>query len=761
MKAYKRVLGIIISVIMLATMLPVAVFADEPEQLPAPANLHWRTETSVPVMAAWDPVEPLDTKEEDRTVAGYQVQAFYTDGEITANTDPLEQPKWDGAYIFRDFFNAHGAGTYYFKIQTIAKEGSGKADSAVVQSAPVSFRKLNVTYVTKNVDGEVSETVDGHEEAGSGGDGYFKLSESAARYYATTDLWPSDLQIKFQALPERGYQFKGFEFQKAPADLSVSNKEASFTLGDSDRNLTLTFQADETLVPVVFEFGEKHAGLASLVQQAIQEEGDYNSSVAGSKLTLQWFLADTLNGPASYVGGIMDDMIEDDPALAKDAGEYLFYSGMGFSALKTLEKYSGYEDLSKELQTYGDTDVAANTLFYMLWQKAADSASITVKAPKCGTKVELKQAEEYDRPMQVPTPGITADKTSQLQIAEIANLWFSTKQIDWMDFMFRSKNWFQGTMTGGKQYIAGFMAAPGFGYYIDAKKLPSVTINGKKADPIIPDYSPQPLDPDGVVPIGDGDGYDDGLIPIGGGDDGGGSDESDYVEALMFVTEVEAVHNWGAWKQTKAPTTTKEGEEARTCKYCGAKETRPIPKLKPAKENVFTEANIPARTMKMTWKKTKGAVGYKVAYRERGGKWTKKTVKKTSYTIEGMKKNKFYEFKVAPIVKKGKKKVTGKYKDISYRYFNAVKGKAKGVKGGVKLSWTKESKAKGYIVYCSTSKKMKKYKEVTLKGKNKKNYTFKGLKKGKTYYVMVRSYIKKGGKKYLGVTCTIQKVKAK
>ena len=162
--------------------------------------------------------------------------------------------------------------------------------------------------------------------------------------------------------------------------------------------------------------------------------------------------------------------------------------------------------------------------------------------------------------------------------------------------------------------------------------------------------------------------------------------------------------------------------------------------------------------MKVTWNKMSGAVKYRVAYRLKGGKWKTKTAKKTSYTIKGMKKAKYYEFKVAPVFKGGK---TGEYSEVSYRFFRAVKGKAKGVKGGAKLTWSKEPKANGYIAYCSTSKQFKSYKEAELKGKNKKSYTFKGLKKGKTYYVIVRSYINKGGKKYLGITYPVKKVKAK
>ncbi len=39
------------------------------------------------------------------------------------------------------------------------------------------------------------------------------------------------------------------------------------------------------------------------------------------------------------------------------------------------------------------------------------------------------------------------------------------------------------------------------------------------------------------------------------------------------------VHSWGAWTETKAPTTTEAGEETRTCSVCGETETKEIPKI--------------------------------------------------------------------------------------------------------------------------------------------------------------------------------------
>ncbi len=46
---------------------------------------------------------------------------------------------------------------------------------------------------------------------------------------------------------------------------------------------------------------------------------------------------------------------------------------------------------------------------------------------------------------------------------------------------------------------------------------------------------------------------------------------------IKFWKNIDALgHEWGAWKQTKAPTAAEEGEETRTCSRCGEKETRSI-----------------------------------------------------------------------------------------------------------------------------------------------------------------------------------------
>lgn len=61
--------------------------------------------------------------------------------------------------------------------------------------------------------------------------------------------------------------------------------------------------------------------------------------------------------------------------------------------------------------------------------------------------------------------------------------------------------------------------------------------------------------------------------------------------------------------------------------------------------------------------------------------------------------------------------------------------------GQLTVKWSKDSKVKGYMIQYSTSKNFKGAKTVTIKKSSATSTTIKSLKKGKKYYVRVRSYI--------------------
>ncbi|UYJ41846.1 hypothetical protein [Butyribacter intestini] len=85
--------------------------------------------------------------------------------------------------------------------------------------------------------------------------------------------------------------------------------------------------------------------------------------------------------------------------------------------------------------------------------------------------------------------------------------------------------------------------------------------------------------------------------------------------------------------------------------------------------------------------------------------------------------------------------------------------KAKNVsKKKIKLTWKKQSKALVYQVKYSIYKSFRKPKT---KATMKCFYTLSGLKKKKTYYIKVRGYTLKKGKRLYGKWSTVKKVKVK
>lgn len=84
------------------------------------------------------------------------------------------------------------------------------------------------------------------------------------------------------------------------------------------------------------------------------------------------------------------------------------------------------------------------------------------------------------------------------------------------------------------------------------------------------------------------------------------------------------------------------------------------------------------------------------------------------------------------------------FTDVPKTTVNKVKNLSS---GKLKVTWKCKSKATGYQIQIATDKKFKKNKKVyDAPFKNYNNCTFWDLKKGKTYYVRVRSYVKAGSR---------------
>ncbi len=185
-----------------------------------------------------------------------------------------------------------------------------------------------------------------------------------------------------------------------------------------------------------------------------------------------------------------------------------------------------------------------------------------------------------------------------------------------------------------------------------------------------------------------------------------------------------------------------------------------IVKIDASKINTY--ADTKKKTLRVDFTTVKGATNYRLRYRKAGASaWTYVwTGGKGSYTIKNLTKNGLYQLQIAAYVYGGGKWTRSKYSNVSYRYMTKLTGvKAASKKNKkVKVSWSANKNATGYEVAYAKKKGTKKTVK-TVKGAKKKAYTIKFKKKG-TYYVFVRSYKIKGGKKYTS-QWTTKKVKVK
>ena len=177
-------------------------------------------------------------------------------------------------------------------------------------------------------------------------------------------------------------------------------------------------------------------------------------------------------------------------------------------------------------------------------------------------------------------------------------------------------------------------------------------------------------------------------------------------------------------------------------------EPLPSPDINAPKKVVVNKITVGSsgNTIIVDFDAVKSATDYQVAYKlQSASKWKfDKTCGMTKYTIKNLKKDNAYDVKVRALNEKA-----GKW-SAAKRAFTSVmkKPKCKGVKGGIKVSWTKKDKASGYQIWCSGKKNMSDKKSFTVVKST--HYTIKGLKKGKKYYIQIRSYRAVKSAKYLG-----------
>ena len=208
---------------------------------------------------------------------------------------------------------------------------------------------------------------------------------------------------------------------------------------------------------------------------------------------------------------------------------------------------------------------------------------------------------------------------------------------------------------------------------------------------------------------------------------------------------------------------TKPGDSGKT-------EPGDVPAIITVNKTTISKVENKATGVKLTWKKVSDATGY-VVYRKNLGSKSWKKIK----IVKGASKNTYTDSTV-----KSKHGTVYSYRIESYKSVNGQTAKAvskekkilrltaptklkianqKGRK--LSVTWKKQKKISGYQIQYSTGKTFAKGTKMTNIVKSSDKAVIKKLKKGKTYYVRIRSYQKSGSKKTYSAWSSYTKVKIK
>ncbi len=184
-----------------------------------------------------------------------------------------------------------------------------------------------------------------------------------------------------------------------------------------------------------------------------------------------------------------------------------------------------------------------------------------------------------------------------------------------------------------------------------------------------------------------------------------------------------------------------------------------------SKAVISSVASTGYNSLKISWKKVKGATAYEIQRSTSKTSGFKKAATVSggstlSYADKtGLTTGKTYYYKVRACVKVNGQYVYGPLSAVkSGKPIPAVPSGIKAARASsksIKISWDKVAGASGYEVRRDTSKKGKFSTAYNVTPGSAKSYTNKSLTKGKTYYYKVRAYRKVGGKKIYGGYTTV------
>ena len=236
-------------------------------------------------------------------------------------------------------------------------------------------------------------------------------------------------------------------------------------------------------------------------------------------------------------------------------------------------------------------------------------------------------------------------------------------------------------------------------------------------------------------------------------------------------TIIEAKKDDGSETKPGDGSETKPGDGSETKPGDGGK-TEPVdvPAIITVNKTTISKVENKATGVKLTWKKVSDATGY-VVYRKNSGSKSWKKIKivkgasKTTYTDSTVKSKHgtVYSYRIESYksVNGQTAKAVSKEKKI-LRLTAPTKLKIANQKGRkLSVTWKKQKKISGYQIQYSTGKTFAKGTKMTNIVKSSDKAVIKKLKKGKTYYVRIRSYQKSGSKKTYSAWSSYTKVKIK
>ena len=226
----------------------------------------------------------------------------------------------------------------------------------------------------------------------------------------------------------------------------------------------------------------------------------------------------------------------------------------------------------------------------------------------------------------------------------------------------------------------------------------------------------------------------------------GNKDGSGSVGAETTI-EIGCNHNYIT--EIVNPTYDNEGYTLHTCTKCGySYKDNYTPALKPTELTGVKVKTQGSTSLTLAWDKNASAKGY-IIEQYKGGKWTQ--IAKTSsnatvtYTVNGLKADTTYTFRIKVYVVSGTTEYSGEYTRLAAktRIANVASFKGSAVSASaVKLDWSKNDKATGYVIEQYKGGKWTAI--ATTKNNTTLTFTVKGLAKGTTYSFRIKSFRKSG-----------------